>query len=72
MRTLNVLARLGLGIISTLITISVALVIIFLISLTLPNVSTLKDAHMQVPMKIYSADHKLMGGWHQKTYACSL
>jgi len=62
MRILPLFKRLGLGIASTVLTLSIfAFMAIMVLAATLPNVSTLKDAHMQVPMKIYSADGQLMG-----------
>ena len=62
MQTRSRLQRLCLGIISTLFTIViVSIIFLMLVATTLPDVSTLKDIHLQVPMRIYSADGLLMG-----------
>lgn len=62
MRILSFCKRLLLALGSTVFTVSIfAFIAIVILASTLPDVSTLKDVHMQVPMKIYSADGLLMG-----------
>ncbi len=62
MRILSFFKRVLLGTASTALTIGIfACIVIAIIASTLPDVSTLNDAHLQVPMKIYSQDGELMG-----------
>src|SRR3989338_2485003 len=49
----------------TLISLMITMVIVFgalytYMEFSLPDVSVLKDAHMQVPLRVYSADGKLI------------
>jgi penicillin-binding protein 1A len=62
MRILSLTKRFLLSTASTVLTLCIfTLITLLIIASTLPDVSTLNDAHLQVPMKIYSADGLLMG-----------
>ncbi|MCK4869496.1 MAG: penicillin-binding protein 1A [Gammaproteobacteria bacterium] len=41
-------------------------IVLFYTIITLPNIQELKDAHLQVPLKIYTADKKLIGEFGEK------
>ncbi|MCK4607938.1 MAG: penicillin-binding protein 1A [Gammaproteobacteria bacterium] len=62
-----ILHRLALGILSLGLTmIILGGVGLYLVMLQLPNVDQLRDVHLQIPLKIYTTDGKLIGEFGEK------
>ena len=51
---------------SLLLLVSLGVILLIILEQDLPNVDTLRDIQMQVPLRIYSADHKLIAEFGEK------